>query len=440
MYKLEFTLRQHTPLIHFQHDQEGATLRATEVKPKLDRFICKTVFNDDFDKVKTYLVGYIESRKDEFKEKFEKQNFRTLNYKLFIHENSINETETYVITNFIKEDDKNAIKQHSKVIDKTAYFADAENIKNGVQNKSFEREDFSRIRKGVDSKTITIEFKTWDKIIMELIDKYLLTFLCLENFGTRQSKGFGCFFPEGTSISDLENVWKAYRNISVYKCDTKKTNYIEALQLIQSTYQLLKSGTNKPRYDKSKLFRYYCDKGIGWEKREIKRRLSGRFPAVWKAIKYETSIHRIQECDEMEDEDYRYIRALLGLAEQIEFLTFKKEDTVRVKIQDRKSKSEDTKEKEKSIQRFPSPITFKVFEGQIYVIAHKLPDELFYYDFKEVKPQQKRVFDFDLESNVGGVNVSNRLVSLTIPVKYDLSEFLDKFLHGFVKLKTTSKP
>ena len=39
MYKLAFTLKQHTPLIHFQHDQEGATLRATEVKPKLDRFI-----------------------------------------------------------------------------------------------------------------------------------------------------------------------------------------------------------------------------------------------------------------------------------------------------------------------------------------------------------------------------------------------------------------
>ena len=39
MYKLEFTLKQHTPIIHFQHDQDGATLRASEVKPKLDRFI-----------------------------------------------------------------------------------------------------------------------------------------------------------------------------------------------------------------------------------------------------------------------------------------------------------------------------------------------------------------------------------------------------------------
>ena len=39
MFQLTFTLKQHTPIIHFQHDQAGATLRATELKPKLDRFI-----------------------------------------------------------------------------------------------------------------------------------------------------------------------------------------------------------------------------------------------------------------------------------------------------------------------------------------------------------------------------------------------------------------
>ncbi len=39
MHKLKVELKQHTPLIHFQHDQEGATLRASEVKPKFDRYI-----------------------------------------------------------------------------------------------------------------------------------------------------------------------------------------------------------------------------------------------------------------------------------------------------------------------------------------------------------------------------------------------------------------
>ena len=44
-FKVEFTLRQHTPIIHFQSDQSGATLRATELKPKFDRFLKEYVFN-----------------------------------------------------------------------------------------------------------------------------------------------------------------------------------------------------------------------------------------------------------------------------------------------------------------------------------------------------------------------------------------------------------
>lgn len=40
-YCVTYTLQQHTPLIHFQHAEAGATLRATEVKPKLDRYLAE---------------------------------------------------------------------------------------------------------------------------------------------------------------------------------------------------------------------------------------------------------------------------------------------------------------------------------------------------------------------------------------------------------------
>ena len=54
-FQLEFTLKQHTPLIHF-HDHEGATLRATELKPKLDKFIVEQL--GGWDKVdKNWLIG-----------------------------------------------------------------------------------------------------------------------------------------------------------------------------------------------------------------------------------------------------------------------------------------------------------------------------------------------------------------------------------------------
>ena len=38
-FEIELKLKQVTPMIHFQHDSCGATLRASEVKPKLDRYI-----------------------------------------------------------------------------------------------------------------------------------------------------------------------------------------------------------------------------------------------------------------------------------------------------------------------------------------------------------------------------------------------------------------
>ena len=38
-YIIRRKLKQQTPMIHFQYNQKGATLRATEVKPKLDKFI-----------------------------------------------------------------------------------------------------------------------------------------------------------------------------------------------------------------------------------------------------------------------------------------------------------------------------------------------------------------------------------------------------------------
>ena len=57
MPKLTVKLKQHTPLIHFQAEQDGATLRATELKPKLDKFLVEHVFNYDFKEYEKFLVG-----------------------------------------------------------------------------------------------------------------------------------------------------------------------------------------------------------------------------------------------------------------------------------------------------------------------------------------------------------------------------------------------
>ena len=40
-FRREYTLLAQTPMIHFQHDQSGAALRPSEVKPKFDRYLRK---------------------------------------------------------------------------------------------------------------------------------------------------------------------------------------------------------------------------------------------------------------------------------------------------------------------------------------------------------------------------------------------------------------
>ncbi len=41
-YKLTFKLKQHTPIIHFQHDHLGVTLRASDLKPRIDKYLGRT--------------------------------------------------------------------------------------------------------------------------------------------------------------------------------------------------------------------------------------------------------------------------------------------------------------------------------------------------------------------------------------------------------------
>ena len=48
-FKKEYTLTPQSPLIHFQYGQKGATLRATEVKPKFDKFLISKAKKNHFD-------------------------------------------------------------------------------------------------------------------------------------------------------------------------------------------------------------------------------------------------------------------------------------------------------------------------------------------------------------------------------------------------------
>ena len=233
-FKVEFRLKQHTPIIHFQSKQVGATLRATELKPKFDRFIAQQLKNiniEIYDKYKDIIED-----EDIFpKDKGSNQ------YKIFIENSNINLVETpkaYVNKN--KETDKSAYQ--------APYFADA--------SKSI-----------YTSKSVKVVIKSFNQELLSLLDAVKDYIFIYENFGTQQSKGFGSFMREDISEKEISAILSQHIN-PIFELNTYR-DYKDAFLTIDNFYKKLKMGINKP-YSKSIIFKYMCNKKVGWQKRFIR--------------------------------------------------------------------------------------------------------------------------------------------------------------------------
>ena len=350
-FKVEFTLKQHTPIIHFQSDQVGATLRATELKPKFDRFLINYVFKNDKKQYQEYLID-----KDK----------NALNYKVKISNHSTNAISTpKAYVNAKNETDKTAYQ--------APYFADT--------SKSI-----------LANKNISVEFLCFNEELKKIIDEYKDYFFIYENFGTRQNKGFGSFLRANIEDKKIGEILSKHINpcfsLGSYK------DYQNAFLKIDDFYKKLKMGINNP-YFKSLLFRYMCEvHNVGWEKRFIKK----NFPEVIHGD------HQPAVCKD--DKDYEYIRIVLGLAEHNEFRPALGKQQVKIKSKD------------KSIERFKSPITFKVFNQKIYL--------LFNDSYKQILNKE---FIFSLNKKEQTINS---------PKQFDLYKFL-KFVEKETSLITEVK-
>lgn len=350
-FKLTFKLKQHTPLIHFQHVQKGATLRESEMRPKLDKFIIQK------------LTG--ESNYEVAKEMFKKTHpgwlvgggqagHVALDYQMGIE---ATRTKEYLlsssISRYVREElDRKRIGYLSGV----PYFADNEKIK---------KSNFDEAKKGIMMDNIVVDIFCLNTDLLQEIKfsfPYLLTY---QNFGTRQSKGFGSFSLEETTTKDFENMLlenPAYKKTMCYTF-RNKPRLLEIFKKIDGEYKVLKSGFAK---EPSQLMIFFKDMKVEWEKSVVKKELvQGRgIPS---------------KEDYSDDRRYKYIRALLGLAELYEFPKARR----KIKIE-----CIDNVNGEKKVERFKSPLTFKVFENKIYILVDNIPDEM--YDTR---------FSFTLKSN-----------------------------------------
>jgi len=346
-HKITFTLRQHTPMIHFQHDQPGATLRATELKPKLDRFL-RPLLGGSAEEALPYRVRIRYDRN-----------------------NQIDYPKTYV-----KRGERGY---------KASYFAGKASIEH--------------------TKNPVIIFHSFDHKIIKAIQSEFPRFLAFENFGTRQSKGFGSYHLASTTQKEFENLL-ATHPYPVYRLNKEAGNGKQALNIVDEFYKEIKSGLNyrhRDLYRKSKLFLYMCDHKTGWEKRKLKE----SFPEI---IHGE---HRPVECDS-QPKNYLYIRALLGLAELYEYRVG---GGKKIKISSTEKIIEGNKTKPK-YQRLRSPITFKIFEGTIYILQSRIYEEIL-----------GKSFDFTL----GG-----KTISLNVPDSFNLNDFL-QFLESEMSITPLAK-
>ncbi len=407
-YRFTVRLKQHTPIIHFQHDQPGATLRATEVKPKLDRFIFQLLGKEvaEMKGEKLSNAGLLETGAAKAKENEwligTKENF-ALNYKLRIVAKGKPKKGRITI---IPPDKK-----------KTLYFHDS---------------------------CVELNVTSFSSDLINKIEENIDCFFALHNFGMRQNKGWGSFLPEFMSEKKIEELLKKSGK-SVYKYNGKLNgctgyNFFKGYKEIMRKWTLLKSGINYEGYQKSYLFKYMSSKGIRWEKRAIKHalkkiineknwgRLNGRKPPVDISSNDDlvcgTDYNEIRagwEKEYMDNIDsYRFVRFLLGMPEHYEF---RSKNSVIYQVKIKPASGQD-------IERFKAPVTFKILKGNLYAIA-EVDDIAKLYDKgvpsfsfcvqKKVKKNGQWIKSENSEKDL--------MLTLSIPNKdeFCLKEFLDLY-------------
>lgn len=205
MKTLKVTLKQHTPLIHFQHDQYGATLRASEVKPKLDKFIIEKLGGGDYENVKNQV-------KNTYPQLFiPKEGVFALDYKLKIK--AFGNRNEYLISSYIKKEGKETLDKYKILyIANSPYFAQENENKAVIKN----RDEWDKIpRKGILYDGAELVFLAKDEVadrsgknIIVVIYEYIQSFFVITNFGTRQDKGFGSFTVSNNGDSGIDSILK----------------------------------------------------------------------------------------------------------------------------------------------------------------------------------------------------------------------------------------
>jgi CRISPR/Cas system CMR-associated protein Cmr1 (group 7 of RAMP superfamily) len=303
-------LKQHSLYINFEGDKKGSGLRATELVPKINKYI-KALKEED--------ALYVKYSNEIKKIKKSKNNL----YKIYIKNKDK-----------LEKDNKN-----------TSYFGDYK----------------------LYTYKIDVEIFSYNEKISNLVKQALREVLVYENFGTRQSKGFGSFTIDNMDKDEFERILlKKYHKKIIHK-NIDDINKI--MSEINNDYKKIKGKNDSILIESVDTIS---------EKTVISK------------IIYNNSKSKALEG--------KYINALLGLAGRYIYNVYKDGKKYKVTV--------NIKDSGREIERFQSPLKFKVFENNIYIVCDEIPQVLL-----------NRKFNF---------NLNNRDIPIYTPEKFDIQKFIEK--------------
>lgn len=366
----EYKLVQHTPLIHFQHSEPHACLRATEVKPKLDRFLIEQLEKDDRfgdGRWKKWFVG------DGSQQSFD--------YMMRITPNSEQVERTQSIERAIARAEHRPPNASFHEIHKN-YFG---NMASGNNIQDTIRETFKESLFYKDGLTLTI--RCFIPELLTFIDEHIRGFFMMHNFGTRQRKGFGSFTVD---ISTEPNAPKGFDLVgkycpNAYYC--KLDGNVNADALLDAVWVIsafLRSGFNRGEgnYVRGFVFRYFQREKnpLANDKAFVKQKVLRN---VYDEATRGEHLHPYGN-----NVRYRYVRGLLGTNENSRFCRDPRggtrEDRIVHNIYIHSAEG---------VERFPSPLLFKPIGKFVFILPQKMPDEIFGSEFYILEKKQEEEYD-----------------------------------------------
>lgn len=415
----KYKLVQHTPLIHFQHSEPHACLRATEVKPKLDRFLIEQLEKDDRfgdGRWKKWFVG------DGSQQSFD--------YMMRITPNSEQVERTQSIERAIARAEHRPPNASFHEIHKN-YFG---NMASGNNIQDTIRETFKESLLYKDGLTLTI--RCFIPELLTLIDEHIRGFFMMHNFGTRQRKGFGSFTVD---ISTKPNEPKGFDLVgkycpNAYYC--KLNDNVSADALLDAVWVIsafLRSGFNRGEgnYVRGFVFRYFQREKnpLANDKAFVKQKV---LLNVYNEATRGEHLHPYGN-----NVRYRYVRGLLGTNENSRFCL-----NPRSQIRRDHTVHNIYIHSAEGVERFPSPLLFKPIGKFVFILPQKMPDEIFGSEFYILEKSQEDKYDSKatseqklnyLKQECKGGMIKTPTAEELAPGAKSGDEALKRFLDAFAK-------